>query len=109
MHRMPNLLIVGRTNNCKTMIIDRFLESQKRRGSAPPAIVPIVSIQAPPKTGGEMVLCGLLFRRFEGTHTQACLFRFCRGPGPEPEVFYASILNAMLTHALATVQQPAKS
>lgn len=49
MHRMPNLLIVGRTNNGKTMIIDRFLESEKRRAPAPPEVVPIVSIQAPPK------------------------------------------------------------
>lgn len=49
MHRMPNLLIVGRTNNGKTMIIDRFLESQKRRRAVPPEVVPIVSIQAPPK------------------------------------------------------------
>jgi hypothetical protein len=49
MHRMPNLLIVGRTNNGKTMIIDRFLESQKRHTAAPPEVMPIVSIQAPPK------------------------------------------------------------
>ncbi|MDQ6699930.1 MAG: TniB family NTP-binding protein [Acidobacteriota bacterium] len=41
MHRMPNLLIVGRTNNGKTMLIDRFLEL--RNGAA------IVSVQTPPK------------------------------------------------------------
>jgi hypothetical protein len=40
---------VGRTNNGKTMIVDRFLEAQKRQAAVPPKIVPIVSIQAPPK------------------------------------------------------------
>lgn len=30
MHRMPNLLIVGRTNNGKTMLIDRFLELRQQ-------------------------------------------------------------------------------
>lgn len=48
-HRMPNLLIVGRTNNGKTMIIDRFLESQSSRWGKPEVTMPIVSIQAPPK------------------------------------------------------------
>lgn len=41
MHRMPNLLIVGRTNNGKTMLIDRFLEMHKSAA--------IVSVQTPPK------------------------------------------------------------
>jgi hypothetical protein len=41
MHRMPNLLIVGRTNNGKTMLIDRFLELRRQ--------APVVSVQTPPK------------------------------------------------------------
>jgi hypothetical protein len=48
MHRMPNLLIVGRTNNGKTMIIDRFLQSQKRRADGSKRSASIVSVQAPP-------------------------------------------------------------
>ena len=49
-HRMPNLLIVGDTNNGKTMLVQRFC------GAHPPndnpegeaAIVPVMYIQAPP-------------------------------------------------------------
>jgi hypothetical protein len=48
-HRMPNLLIVGRTNNGKTMLIDRFLGLHRRCNHAAVESHGIVSIQTPPK------------------------------------------------------------
>ncbi len=49
-HRMPNLLIVGDTNNGKTMIIKRFLKfhppDENLSGNA--IIAPVILIQAPP-------------------------------------------------------------
>ena len=48
-HRMPNLLIVGRTNNGKTMLIDRFLELHSGREHGSLASHGILSIQTPPK------------------------------------------------------------
>jgi hypothetical protein len=48
-HRMPNLLIVGRTNNGKTMLIDRFLELHARRTHGSAQTSGIVCIQTPPK------------------------------------------------------------
>jgi Bacterial TniB protein len=46
---MPNLLIVGRTNNGKTMLIDRFLELHSRREHGSIESHGIISIQTPPK------------------------------------------------------------
>lgn len=48
-HRMPNLLIVGRTNNGKTMLIDRFLELHSRREHGSAHSSGIVCVQTPPK------------------------------------------------------------
>ena len=48
-HRMPNLLIVGRTNNGKTMLIDHFLELHSRRERGSTASHGIISVQTPPK------------------------------------------------------------
>lgn len=49
-HRMPNLLIVGDTNNGKTMLVQRFCNRHKPddnvNGEA--AIVPVLFMQAPP-------------------------------------------------------------
>lgn len=49
-HRMPNLLIVGDTNNGKTMLVERFCRAHKpddnKEGDA--AIVPVLFMQAPP-------------------------------------------------------------
>nr|WP_321255100.1 TniB family NTP-binding protein [uncultured Pseudodesulfovibrio sp.] len=49
-HRMPNLLIVGDTNNGKTMLVQRFCKrhppNDNPDGEA--AIVPVLYIQAPP-------------------------------------------------------------
>lgn len=49
-HRMPNLLIVGDTNNGKTMLVERFCRRHKAddnpQGGA--AIVPVLFVQAPP-------------------------------------------------------------
>lgn len=49
-HRMPNLLIVGDTNNGKTMIVNRFLQEHKAHdNSGSDAIMlPVFVIQAPP-------------------------------------------------------------
>jgi len=49
-HRMPNLLIVGDTNNGKTMLVKRFCSQHKPddnpEGEA--AVVPVLFMQAPP-------------------------------------------------------------
>ncbi|TLS19237.1 MAG: AAA family ATPase [Betaproteobacteria bacterium] len=49
-HRMPNLLIIGDTNNGKTMLVQRFCKQHKPsdnpEGEA--AIVPVLYVQAPP-------------------------------------------------------------
>jgi hypothetical protein len=49
-HRMPNLLLVGETNNGKTMIVNRFVgkhpADDNKGGDS--IIVPIVCVQAPP-------------------------------------------------------------
>lgn len=49
-HRMPNLLIVGDTNNGKTMLVQRFCSRHKPddnpEGEA--AVVPVLYMQAPP-------------------------------------------------------------
>ncbi len=49
-HRMPNLLIVGETNNGKTALVRRFLRGhppQESSGEVPSSI-PVVAIEAPP-------------------------------------------------------------
>jgi hypothetical protein len=48
-HRMPNLLIVGRTKNGKTMLIDRFLELHSGREHGSNSNHGILSIQTPPQ------------------------------------------------------------
>jgi len=49
-HRMPNLLVVGDTNNGKTMLVKRFCSKHKPddnpKGEA--AVVPVLFMQAPP-------------------------------------------------------------
>lgn len=49
-HRMPHLLIIGDTNNGKTMLVQRFCKQHKPsdnpEGEA--AIVPVLYVQAPP-------------------------------------------------------------
>lgn len=49
-HRMPNLLIVGETNNGKTALLTRFLAQHRPQvgGEEAAASVPIVAVQAPP-------------------------------------------------------------
>ncbi|MBU6430379.1 MAG: TniB family NTP-binding protein, partial [Cyanobacteria bacterium REEB65] len=48
-HRMPNLLVVGDTNNGKTMLVKRFCSKHKPddnpKGEA--AVVPVLFMQAP--------------------------------------------------------------
>jgi hypothetical protein len=49
-HRMPNLLIVGETNNGKTALVRRFVRGhppQESTGDVPSSI-PVVAIEAPP-------------------------------------------------------------
>ncbi|ABA87386.1 transposition ATP-binding protein TniB [Syntrophotalea carbinolica DSM 2380] len=49
-HRMPNMLLVGHTNNGKTMLVNRFTMKypahDNPRGNG--IVVPVLSIQAPP-------------------------------------------------------------
>lgn len=49
-HRMPNLLIVGDTNNGKTMIVNRFHQKHRAHDnqSGDGIVLPVLVIQAPP-------------------------------------------------------------
>lgn len=49
-HRMPNLLIVGDTNNGKTMLVKRFCNRHKPEDNpdGEAAVVPVLFVQAPP-------------------------------------------------------------
>jgi Cdc6-like AAA superfamily ATPase len=49
-HRMPNLLIVGDTNNGKTMLVQRFCGRYKPQDNpeGEAAVVPVLYVQAPP-------------------------------------------------------------
>jgi ATP-dependent Clp protease ATP-binding subunit ClpA len=49
-HRMPNLLIVGDTNNGKTMIVERFQQKHMAydNGEGDAITLPVLVIQAPP-------------------------------------------------------------
>jgi Cdc6-like AAA superfamily ATPase len=49
-HRMPNLLIVGETNNGKTALVRRFVRWHPPQESAGdvPASIPVVAVEAPP-------------------------------------------------------------
>jgi hypothetical protein len=50
-HRMPNLLIVGETNNGKTaLLVRRFVRSRPPRESdgEVPSSIPVVALEAPP-------------------------------------------------------------
>jgi type II secretory pathway predicted ATPase ExeA len=49
-HRMPNLLIVGDTNNGKTMLVQRFCRRHKADDNpdGEAALVPVLFVQAPP-------------------------------------------------------------
>lgn len=49
-HRMPNLLIVGDTNNGKTMLVQRFCGQHKPQDNPEreAAVVPVLYMQAPP-------------------------------------------------------------
>src|ERR1700727_811130 len=48
-HRMPNLLIIGETNNGKSMIINRFLKRHEPTGKlgSLPSSFPVLVVQAP--------------------------------------------------------------
>jgi hypothetical protein len=50
MHRMPNLLIIGETNNGKTALVNHFLAQHRAQldGSGTPSCIPLVAVQAPP-------------------------------------------------------------
>jgi hypothetical protein len=49
-HRMPNLLIVGQTNNGKTALVQRFVHQHPPQLTAPRTIsrIPVIAVQAPP-------------------------------------------------------------
>ena len=50
-HRMPNLLIVGETNNGKTAILSRFVRQhppQESDGGEVASGIPVIAIEAPP-------------------------------------------------------------
>ena len=50
-HRMPNLLIVGETNNGKTAMLSRFVRQhppQESDGGEVASGIPVIAIEAPP-------------------------------------------------------------
>lgn len=49
-HRMPNLLVIGDTNNGKTMLVQRFCNRHKPEDNpnGEAAVVPVLYVQAPP-------------------------------------------------------------
>lgn len=49
-HRMPNLLLIGDTNNGKTMLVRRFCNRHKPQDNptGEAAVVPVLYVQAPP-------------------------------------------------------------
>ncbi|MFP5263371.1 MAG: TniB family NTP-binding protein [Blastocatellia bacterium] len=61
-HRMPNLLIVGDTNNGKTMIVNRFKKlhphDENREGES--IVVPVFVVQAPPTADESRFYEGIL-------------------------------------------------
>lgn len=61
-HRMPNLLIVGETNNGKTGIVSRFqrLHSAADNADGDHATVPVLLIQAPPAPDEGQFYCAIL-------------------------------------------------
>ncbi len=66
-HRMPNLLIVGHTNNGKTSIVERFVEDYPRleqRKDDGYVDVPIMNIQAPPTPDENSFYCQILDQLF---------------------------------------------
>jgi len=65
--RMPNMLIIGDTNNGKTMLVNRFREKHAPQenldGDA--AIIPVLYIQAPPSPDERGIYNAILTRLFE--------------------------------------------
>lgn len=61
-HRMPNLLIVGDTNNGKTVIVSRFqrLHPANDNATGDHAHVPVLLIQAPPAPDEGQFYCAIL-------------------------------------------------
>lgn len=61
-HRMPNLLIVGETNNGKTMVVSRFqrLHPASENPDGDHAIVPVLLLQAPPAPDENRFYCAIL-------------------------------------------------
>ncbi|WP_153114980.1 TniB family NTP-binding protein [Rhodocyclus tenuis] len=66
--RMPNMLIVGETNNGKTMLVEKFREkhpaSENPTGEA--VKIPVLYIQAPPGPDERGIYNAILTRLFEG-------------------------------------------
>lgn len=65
-HRMPNLLIVGNTNNGKTMLIKQFLKKHppSDRKEEDACLVPVLYIQAPPTPDEVRLYNAILYELF---------------------------------------------
>lgn len=72
-HRMPNLLLVGDTNNGKTMIANRFLRLHPAYDdpSGAGVWVPVLSVQAPPVPDENRFYNGILDRLFAPYRAQS--------------------------------------
>lgn len=65
--RMPNMLIIGDTNNGKTMLVNRFREKHppQENFGGEAAIIPVLYIQAPPGPDERGIYNAILTRLFE--------------------------------------------
>ncbi|MDQ2817796.1 MAG: TniB family NTP-binding protein [Candidatus Eremiobacteraeota bacterium] len=65
-HRMPNLLLVGETNNGKTMLANQFLKEhpQSKNPGGEGIIVPVLMVQAPPVPDERRFLAAILERLY---------------------------------------------
>jgi hypothetical protein len=73
--RMPCLLIVAATNNGKTMIADQFIKQNAPddRPTEDAVFVPVLKIQAPPKSNANWLLNSILLKTFTPFNRTASL------------------------------------
>jgi len=85
-HRMPNLAIIGESNNGKTMLLENFVRrhSSDTNPALDRSLLPVVMIQTPPSPDEARLYSALLERLFAS------------GPQREPAEVKLSRLQRML-------------
>ena len=88
-HRMPNLLIVGESNNGKTVVVRRFqsLHPAKSTSGSDQAIVPVMLLQAPPEPNENRFYSAIL-EALQAPYTP-------RGSGAEKQVQVIHLLRVL--------------